>query len=658
MSPDPVVSILVPTHENHELLRDCLVSIAATVDAQRVPYEIIVLFWQMSDEGVSSFMQDFPDVRALRARLNLGFCGGNNYAAAQAKGKYLVFLNDDTVTQSGWLEYLVAAVERDERIGAVGSRLIFPDRTVQEAGVILWTDGSCYPLGRGDRDSDLTYTYVRDVDYCSANGLLVRRSSFERAGGFDGRFYPAYYEDVDLCLTIRHRLGERIVYEPRSVIVHYESATTKRDLDFRDFLFRRNRAALVEKWSEELASYPQAQPESPPAIRDAVLRAAGTDDARILVIDDRLPNAAAGSGDGRTADLLADLSSWRRSATARDDVARYAIAFYPQDRRNRIVRNTLADLGVDLVLEPLREHVARPENRYDVAIVSRPHNFQQFAPLIREFLPDAAFIYDTEALYHRRLALQAQQETDPARRALLEAEMTSMQALETQIARSVDRIVTISETERAWLEGVEGHAPIEFMRPLAAIAPSPPFLEHRANAVFVAGWLAGGASPNVPALRWYAEQVFPRVRAALPVFTTQITGSHPPLRVQEIAGNGIVLLGHVASVAELYAHARIAISPMLAGAGVKIKTIEALQHGVPVVATSVGAEGLGLSDGVEIDIADDPEMFAQRIIALATDDALWLARRSAIEARLAQWESERRSWRDVIRRALAVRVAP
>lgn len=623
------------------MLRGCLASIADSIDATRVPYEVLVVFQQTVRRGVESFLSDINGVRPLFARVNLGFGGGNNYAARYAQGKYLVFLNDDTVTQRGWLEALVAVAERDEMIGAVASRILFLDGRLQEAGAIVWSDGSCYPLGRGQAIGSLAYTYARDVEHASANGMLMQRSAFERARGFDDQFFPAYYEDVDLCLTLRHRLGARVVYEPRSVIYHYESATANRDPDFRSFLFERHRRLFCKKWERELAYYPAAEPESALAVERAVLRARGNP-ARILVLDDRVPHIGLGSGFGRTQDMLNELSA-----------AGYAIDFVPTNHRYAPPENALGHLGIDIVEEPLWDHLARPEKRYDLVIISRPHNFSAYYRAIRGAMPHTPVIYDAEALYHRRLFLQARLDLDSARLDGLLKQAEDMQDEEIEIVRSADLVVAISDTEVDWLKSVNQHAPVTFMRPLASnIQMQPMNLVQRVGAVFVAGWLAGEQSPNVGALQWYAKYVLPLIREALPGFVTYVSGANPPLSVQCLESRDLALMGFVESIESLYLSARVAIAPLLAGAGVKIKTIEAMQYGLPVVATSVGAEGLALADQVDIDIADDPKEFAARVIAIATDDDLWRRRRARIEKTIALWESERVDWSEVASKIL------
>lgn len=642
-SDNPTVSIIVLAYEDAGRLADCLGSIARCVDAHAVPYEAIVLFAQMSPESVDAFTCRVEGIRPLQARLNLGFGGGVNFAAKHARGEYLVFLNDDSEVHPGWLEHLVQTAQSDDRIGAVGSRILFPDGSLQEAGGIVWADGSTMPVGRGERSGSLAFSYVREADYTSANGMLVRRDDFERLGRFDQRYFPAYYEDTDFCLSLRHRAERRIVYEPRAVISHIEAASSK-DKAFRAFLFRRNQALLAEKWRDVLQQYPTPQPESPAAVESAILHRRGGR-ARILVVDDRLADAGRGSGGVG--------SGFVRARELYEDLRDYAIALCPTDGTRPPRHNTLADLGVDVVGEPLGEHLSRPGKTYDAVIVSRPHNFHAFAETIRTALPHAALLYDVEALYHKRLRLQADLEADAKRAAMLESRARDMEDLERRIARSVDLLVAISPQERTWLQGVEGHAAIEFMPPLlSGIQPTPASVDGRADALFVAGWLGGSDSPNADAAGWYCSEVLPRVRAALPHFRTIVTGKAPPPAVQALANDAFVLTGFVDSIGSLYRNARVAIVPMRIGAGVKNKTMEALQYGVPVVATAVGAEGLDLNDGSDADISDDPAEFAARLIALVTDDALWLRRRHALEARVQAWQAQRVTWREVMARAL------
>jgi GT2 family glycosyltransferase len=216
------------------------------------------------------------DVALVVNDVNLGFAGGSNQAASVARAPLLIFLNDDSTVEDGCIDALLRAAATDPAIGAVGARIVSPDGTLEEAGSVLWRDGWATHVGAGlPPDSD-AFREPRDVDYASANGLLVTRSAWDTVGGFDERFYPAYFEDVDLCLALAEH-GFRVRYEPRAKIVHQGSRSST-DV-YRRFLLARNQRKLVEKWGQTLERFdPRPQkftgPKFEAAVRKAVRRAA------------------------------------------------------------------------------------------------------------------------------------------------------------------------------------------------------------------------------------------------------------------------------------------------------------------------------------------------------------------------------------------------
>jgi glycosyltransferase involved in cell wall biosynthesis len=147
--------------------------------------------------------------------------------------------------------------------------------------------------------------------------------------------------------------------------------------------------------------------------------------------------------------------------------------------------------------------------------------------------------------------------------------------------------------------------------------PGPDFRE---GAVFVGSF---AHAPNRDAARWFARQVVPEVRRELPDLPIWMVGADPPEDLVDTAPDGVEYLGWVENLADTYAAARVALAPLRYGAGVKGKVGEAMSYGVPVVATSVGAEGMDLDDGVTALVVDDPVAFAAAIIRLVRDDALW-----------------------------------
>jgi GT2 family glycosyltransferase len=229
------------------------------------------------------------DVVLVVNEVNLGFAAGCNQAVSVARAPLLVFLNDDSTVEDGCIDALVAAVAADPAIGAVGARILSGDGSLQEAGSVIWRDGSTTHVGEGLAPGSAAYDEPRDVDYASANGLLVTRRAWDAVGGFDERFYPAYFEDVDLCLALV-ACGFRVRYEPAARVVHLGSQSTTGV--YRVFLLTRNQRLLVEKWDGVLDRFevPHTK-DSGAKLEAAVRRAVSRAAARHPLVD-----AGAGSG--------------------------------------------------------------------------------------------------------------------------------------------------------------------------------------------------------------------------------------------------------------------------------------------------------------------------------------------------------------------------
>jgi O-antigen biosynthesis protein len=631
-------SILIVCYRHVELLADCLESLRRNV-SDAVPSETIVLFNGTGERQRERLREALESARVITSPVNLGFGGGNNRASAHARGEYLVMLNDDAEVQPGWLESLVETADRHPDAGAVGSRILNPDGSLQEAGSVIWSDASTLGVGRGLPEGSTRYSYLREVDYSSACSLLVRRRTFERLGGFDERYFPGYNEDVDLCLGIC-RLGQRVLYQPRSVVVHHESQTGG---EIKDFLILRSRGLLRERWPEELGRQPEPRPWDRVAVELAVHRARRSP-RRALIIDDRLPDPAVGSGYGRMLDVVRELAG-----------AGYAISLLPTGTAEGD-RRELQDLGVEIIEEDLVSHLASPGRLYDVAIVSRPHNFTCTIRALRRFEPQAVVIYDAEAVFHRRLERQVEvlraSDSMAAERMVLEAER--MRRLEQRIVRSADRAVSVSEVEAEFLRSVRRGCPVDVVAPLepdVQLTRSP--FSDRRGMLFVASWLAPYPSPNSDGLEWFAECVLPTIKRRVPWAQLSVTGAEPHEQVLGLEGPWVRFTGRVGDLSAVYDQARVVIVPMRFGAGVKRKVTEALQHGVPVVTTSVGAEGVDGAGGPALGVCDQPAEFAERVLTLLEDRRAWDSARAAAESLTAGWSNSRtRSWHDIVETAL------
>jgi hypothetical protein len=189
----------------------------------------------------------------VESAVNRGVAGGYNLARESARGEFVVLLHDDAEVRPGWLDALVGAADECPGAGAVGSRTLNPDGTLQAAGAIVWRDGMTEPVGRGAPAGSSAYRLRRPVDYCGSNSLLVRAATWDAVGGMDEALFPAYHVDVDLGMKIRAH-GQVVLYEPSSEVTHHRWGM-EAEHDFRVFAAHRNRRRFVEKWRSALDAH-------------------------------------------------------------------------------------------------------------------------------------------------------------------------------------------------------------------------------------------------------------------------------------------------------------------------------------------------------------------------------------------------------------------
>ena len=255
--------------------------------------------------------------------------------------------------------------------------------------------------------------------------------------------------------------------------------------------------------------------------------------------------------------------------------------------------------------------------RFDVVMLSRHYVAAQFLPLVKRHAPQARIVFDTVDLHGLREQRAAELDNDPVQMRTAQA---SKQA-ELEVAASVDVTVVVSPFEREWLAREAPQAKVEVISNLHQVSgPGRPFPE-RHDLVFVGGFRH---PPNTDAVRWFATDVFPLIRARLPGVQFHCIGSDCPPAILALSGQeGIVVHGHVPDLAPYMDGVRVAIAPLRYGAGVKGKVNLSMAHGQPVVATSCAVEGMHLRDGFDVLVADEPQAFADAVLRLYTDEDLW-----------------------------------
>lgn len=598
-STTPDVSIVIPAYGDPLLTYSCLSNIARHTTGA---FEVIVVD-DASPAPIAGILADVSGVRFERNDSNVGFVGTCNRAAALAQGSTLVFLNNDTLVTAGWLDALLAVLREWPDAGVVGAKLIYPDGRLQEAGGIVWRDGSAWNFGRDDDPDRPEYNYVREVDYCSGACFAVPRALFAGLGGFDSRYAPAYYEDVDLAFAARAR-GRKVLYQPAARIVHFEGRTSGTDLSKGVKRHQSvNRGTFAGKWQHALSVH-QANGVGVEFERDRGAR------QRMLVIDACMLTPDHDAGSVRMQALLEIATTLKCKVTFVADNLEYREPYV----------GALQQRGIEVLFHPyvrsIPELLAKRGREFDVIVMSRHYIAARHIDTVRRAAPDALIVFDTVDLHFVREERLAALEG--GRAAAMSAR--NKRSEELALIAKADVTLVVSPAEQDVLRDLAPAARVMLLSTIHEAVERVAPWETRNGLVFFGGFQH---PPNVDAMLWYARAIVPLVRRALPGVKTYVVGSRVTPSIQALASDDLVVLGYVPDIGRYLEGCRVSISPLRYGAGVKGKINTAMSHGVPVVATSASIEGMHLADGRDVLVADDPEAFASAIARAYSDRALW-----------------------------------
>lgn len=600
----PVVSVVVPVHGQLAYTLNCLDALLS--HRSRHPFEVIVV----DDCSADASREWLPRVRGIRRyarEANGGFIQSCNDGARQARGQWLVFLNNDTRVVAGWLDALIDSFASLADAELVGSKLFYPDGSLQEAGCIIWRDGSAWNFGRNDDPGKPEFCYARPVDYVSGASIAISRAVWEEIGGFDLRYAPAYAEDSDLALKVRHVRGKKVWMQPMSRVIHYEGKTSGIDTARGVKAYQvRNAKTLYRTWTHALAGH-RENGDSPLLEKDRGVA------KRALVLDAGTPEPDKDAGSLTCIELMRALQQAGYKVT----FAPAANLLYLPTATTRLQRD-----GIEALYYPytpnLEEFLRKQGDVFDLVMMFRLEVAEKWSASVRSHCPHARMIFHCSDLHFLREQRQAELRGDAA--AADSAEQTK--ARELAVIGAVDATIVHSSYEQDLLAQAAPSARVYvFPWILEPLGRSTPF-HLRKDIAFLGGYRH---APNVDAVLHFARSVWPLIRERRPDMKFIIAGSECPEELRALHGReNVEVVGFVEDLAEFFGKVRFSVAPIRYGAGIKGKVAMSLAHGVPVVLTPCAAEGMGLRDGEATLIRQDDAAFAEAVLAIYDDEARWM----------------------------------
>ena len=599
----PEVSIVIPVYNQFEYTYACVESIIR--NSREVSYEILI-----ADDCSTDLTEQIDDIigglHTIHNEKNLRFLLNCNHAAKQARGEYILFLNNDTQVQENWLEPLVSLMQKDPSIGMTGSKLVYPDGRLQEAGGILWSDGSAWNYGNRSDPNAPEYNYVKEVDYISGASICIRRELWEEIGGFDERFVPAYCEDSDLAFEVR-RHGYKVVYQPLSVVVHFEGISNGTNVASGQKAYQViNQKKFCEKWQQILT-----QDHYPNGENVFLARERGRNAKVLLMVDHYVPQYDKDAGSRTVFQYL------KLFAESGYHVKFIGDNFFPHQPYTQV----LQQMGVEVLYgnwyaKNWKEWLRENGSCIEYAFLNRPHISVKYIDEVRKYTKAFIAYYGHDLHFLREYR---------------EYELTGDKGhLQDSVEWKGKELALMRKADIAYYPSVVEEQEIRRIAPEVNVKVIPAYLfadvpdadysaSSRQDVMFIGGF---GHRPNVDAVVWLAKEIMPRLSAALPGLVVHILGSNPPKEVTDLQTENLRIEGFVTDerLEQYYRECRMAIIPLRYGAGIKGKVVEAMRYGMPVLTTSVGAEGIIGAEKI-LAVEDTPEDFAARFVSLYEDHA-------------------------------------
>lgn len=600
---EPRVAVIVPARDKSPYTQRCLDALWRS--RVHLLADVFVVD-DGSEPPLSEVLRLPPFTSILKNDTNLGYLMScNRSVESLLHYPFVLLLNNDTEPLPGFLEELLALLDRSPSVAVAGSCLIDPTGRIQESGGVVWRDGSGTNVERGTLLKESFLTFPRAVDYASAASLLIRSDFIKEHGLYDEVYAPAYYEDTDLAMRVRS-LHQEVWLVPPSVVIHHEGKSHGRDLDDPTSVKHHqviNSHHFESKWRKELSGH---WPRQDSKVPEAAMRLTPARET-LVWIDNSVPRPLEDSGSVR--------ASWLLKLIGQLDIQVIFVPTQESPFSEQARRLSAAGIPVAASVEQARWLADAVGASVKWVWVSRPESAAESMLRARMAFPDALLIYDTVDVHHLRLS----RERELGMPTVSDRDIAEMRALEGTAARIADETIAVTRDDAGAISALEPRASVLVVPNIHEVGPAPAFVETR-GLIFVGGFQH---RPNEDAVEWFIAEVWPLVDERVRNSGLTIAGSHIPESIWAQATPEICVAGFVPNIDVLIREARISIAPLRFGAGMKGKVGQAMALGVPVVGTTTAFEGMGMTPRKHMLVADDPAEFAQALLELYNNQSLW-----------------------------------
>jgi GT2 family glycosyltransferase/glycosyltransferase involved in cell wall biosynthesis len=607
----PLVSIVLPAYNKFEITYHCIASII--LSSNTTPYEVILADDCSTDETVEA-ESIIENLLVSRNTENLRFLRNCNKATDLAKGKYIVFLNNDTEVTSFWLDELVNILEKDTTVGMTGSKLLNSDGSLQEAGGIVWENGRPWNVGRNANPYAPEYNYVRHVDYSSGAAMCIRADVWLKVDKFSEALTPCYFEDTDLAFKVRDA-GYSTLYTPFSQVIHFEGQSHGTDVT--QGLKKNqsiNQKIFARKWFEAYKHNGKASTENLLVEKDRKIS------RRILVINFTTPQPNIDAGSYAAFQEMKVLISLGFKVTFIPDNLAYA----GEHTRK------LQALGVEVLYSPfytsVTDAISKRINEMDAVYMTRYVVAEKYIETIKQ-LSNVKIIFNNADLHFLRELRSALKndgndgnEGSEQNSRMLERAIATRDS-ELAVCKKVDAILCYNPVEHAVISSHILNTEKLHITPwvLEDKATGKSFAD-RHGIAFLGGF---GHFPNGEAVEFLLHKVMPKLTTVRPDICLYVYGSNMPEEYKALESNNIKMVGYADHLDDVFHEHRVFVAPLLSGAGIKGKVLESMAYQLPCVLTEIAAEGTGLTHGISAMIANTAEDFVDNVIKVYDDAELW-----------------------------------